>query len=265
MDFSKVKLVVTDMDGTLLNSKHEVSDRFFEIHKSLKEKNIHFAAASGRQYHSIISKLLPLKKDITIISENGAFAKQNETELFSFDLPKEKLINCLKYVKDIEGIGIILCGKKYAYIENSNPEFVATITQFYSSYKIVENFTEVKNDTFFKAAIFHPECSEKYILPKVAHLSDDMQVLVSGKNWLDISNQDANKGIALSKLQEKLGITPDETLAFGDYNNDLKMLEKATFSYAMKNAHPNVKEIANYETLSNEERGVDFILEKLIK
>ncbi|MDG2280118.1 MAG: HAD-IIB family hydrolase, partial [Flavicella sp.] len=92
MDFSKVKLVVTDMDGTLLNSNHEVSERFFEIHKKLKEKNIHFAAASGRQYHSIISKLVSIKKDITVIAENGAFAKQDEEELFSFDLPIEDLL-----------------------------------------------------------------------------------------------------------------------------------------------------------------------------
>lgn len=264
MDFSKVKLVVTDMDGTLLNSNHEVSHRFFEIHKRLKKKNIHFAAASGRQYHSIISKLLPLKKDITIIAENGAFGKQDEHELFSFDLPKKTLLSSLMHVRGLEGIGVVLCGKKYAYLENSNPEFVNTIKQFYSSYKIVDDLSEVKNDTFFKAAIFHPECSETHIYPKVKHLEKDMQVIVSGKNWLDISNIEANKGMAVSKLQEQLGITKEETMAFGDYNNDLKMLEKADFSFAMKNGHPNVKKVANFETLSNEDRGVEHILEQLV-
>lgn len=265
MDFSKIKLVVTDMDGTLLNSNHEVSDRFFEIHKVLKEKNIHFAAASGRQYHSIVSKLETIKKDITIIAENGAFGKQDERELFSFGLPKKTLLNSLTSVRNMSGIGIILCGKKYAYLENSNPEFVNTIKQFYSSYKIVEDFSEVENDTFFKVAIFHPDCSETHIYPKVKHLENEMQVIVSGKNWLDISNLEANKGMAVSKLQEQLGITKEETMAFGDYKNDLKMLAVADFSYAMKNAHPNVKSVANFETLSNDERGVDFILENLIK
>ena len=264
MNFSKVKLVVTDMDGTLLNSDHEVSDQFFEIYERLKERNIHFAAASGRQYHSIISKLLPIKKDITIIAENGAFAKQDDKELFSFELPLSSLLNSITSIKDIEGVGIILCGKKYAYLENSNPEFVNTIKQFYSSYKIVDNFYNIKDDTFFKVAVYHPECSETHIYPSVKHLSKSMQVLVSGKNWLDISNLKANKGNAVTMLQQKLGITPSETMAFGDYNNDLKMLEKAEFSYAMKNAHPNVKRIANFETLSNEERGVDFILQQLI-
>lgn len=265
MDFSKVKLVVTDMDGTLLNSNHEVSERFFEIHKKLKEKNIHFAAASGRQYHSIISKLVSIKKDITVIAENGAFAKQDEEELFTYDLPIEQLLKTIEFVKDIDGLGIVLCGKKYAYIEKSNKEFAATFSQFYSSYQLVDDLNDIKDDTFFKVAFYHPECSETYILPKVAHLSDSMQVMVSGKNWLDVSNANANKGNALTKLQNSLHITQAETMAFGDYNNDLKMLEKADFSYAMKNAHPNVKETANFETLSNDDRGVDYILENLIK
>ncbi|MEI6864935.1 HAD family hydrolase [Flavicella sp.] len=264
MDFSKVKLVVTDMDGTLLNSKHEVSDRFFEIYKGLKEKNIHFAAASGRQYHSIVSKLLPLKQEITIIAENGAFAMHGEKELFTYTLPIERLLSTIDFARDIEGIGIILCGKKCAYIEKSNPEFATVFSQFYSNYKIVESLNDVKDDTFFKVAFYHPECSETYILPKVAHLSNEMQVTVSGKNWLDVSNSDANKGNALTKLQQKLGVTQEETMVFGDYNNDLKMLAKATYSFAMENAHPNVKQIAKYKTLSNEDRGVDYILEQVI-
>ena len=54
MDFSKIKLIVSDMDGTLLNPKSEVSTRFLNQFKELKKRNIHFVAASGRQYQSII-------------------------------------------------------------------------------------------------------------------------------------------------------------------------------------------------------------------
>lgn len=265
MDFSNIKLVVTDMDGTLLNSQHEVSERFFEIHTALKKKNIHFAAASGRQYQSILSKLEEIREDITIIAENGAYAKQGNEELFSCGLPLDTLLNAIVFSKNIDGVGIILCGKKYAYIENSNPEFSAMFSQFYSSYKIVKDLRKIKGDEFFKVALYHPECSEKFLYPKLKHLSDALQITVSGKNWLDISHKDANKGNAINKLQKRLGVTAQETMAFGDYNNDLKMLENASYSFAMKNAHPNVKNIAKYETLSNDDRGVDYILEQLIK
>ena len=76
MNLSKVKLVVSDMDGTLLNSKGEVSPLFFDLFKQLKEKNIIFCAASGRQYNSIVSKLDAIKNDIYIIAENGGIAKK---------------------------------------------------------------------------------------------------------------------------------------------------------------------------------------------
>ena len=95
-------------------------------------------------------------------------------------------------------------------------------------------------------------------------LQKNLEVIVSGQNWLDISHANANKGYALSMLQENLGITKDETMVFGDYNNDLQLLELAYFSYAMENAHNDVKKIARFQTKSNSEEGVETILEKLI-
>ena len=91
MDFSKVKLVVTDMDGTLLNSKSEVSDRFFTIYKQLKKHNIQFIAASGRQYYSIVDRFEDIKDEITIVAENGAFVKHGNQELFTTELPFESI------------------------------------------------------------------------------------------------------------------------------------------------------------------------------
>lgn len=264
MDFSKVKLVVSDMDGTLLNTNHEVSDRFFELHDLMKAKNIHFVAASGRQYHSIISKLKPIKKDITVIAENGAFAMQDNTELFNFGVDKKLLDACATIFRGKEKSGMVLCGKKHAYLESSNPEFINTFSQFYSNYKVVDHFEQVTDDVFFKLAVYHGDCSEEFLYPQVAHMEKDLHVLISGKNWLDISSYAATKGNALEKLQSQLGVTPAETMAFGDYNNDLSMLALAHFSFAMQNAHPKVKQVANYETLSNDDRGVEAILEKLI-
>lgn len=265
MDFSKVKLVVSDMDGTLLDSNHEVSSSFFALHEGLKKNNIHFVAASGRQYDSILDKLAIIKNDITIVAENGGVGKLGDEILFSCSLELEKIHRTLAVAREIENPYIVLCGLKAAYVETKDQDFIAMFSQFYSSFKVVDDLSKVTDDTFFKLAIYHKECSETYIYPTVSHLSDEMQVIVSGKNWLDISHNDANKGKAIAFLQEKYGITKEETMVFGDYNNDLKMLELADFSFAMENAHPNVKEVANYETLSNDNRGVDYILEKMLK
>ncbi len=264
MDFSKVKMVVTDMDGTLLNSNHEVSNQFFELFPKLIENNIRFVAASGRQYDSILDKLRPIKDQITIVGENGGIAKQGDNVLFTYDLPSKTLFEILATARKIENAHIVLCGLNSAYVESNNEDFIATFSQFYSSFTIVDDLTKVENDTLFKLAIYHENCSETYVYPHVKHLSDSLQVTVSGKNWLDISHKDAHKGKAIEFLQKSFDITKEETMAFGDYNNDLKMLELADFSFAMENAHPNVKAVSNYETKNNDENGVEFIIEKLI-
>ena len=84
MDFSKVKLVVSDMDGTLLNSKGKVSPQFFNLFKELQKRNIYFCAASGRQHNSIVDKLATIKNDIHVIAENGAIAKKGEEILINY-------------------------------------------------------------------------------------------------------------------------------------------------------------------------------------
>lgn len=265
MDFSKVKLVVTDMDGTLLNSNHEVSSKFFILFNELKKNNIHFIAASGRQYYSIVDKLDQIKDDITIIAENGAFAMQGNNELFTSGLSIDQVQKIVLLLRTIKNTHIVLCGKKAAYIETKDEKFVSMFQQFYAKYEIVNDLTKLTDDTFFKIAVYHFDCSETHILPNIKQLENEMQVIISGQNWLDISHNNANKGFALKMLQDQLNISKEETMVFGDYNNDLKMLELAHFSYAMENAHPNVKKIANYLTKSNDDEGVEQILEKVIK
>jgi len=264
MDFSKVKLVVTDMDGTLLNSKSEVSDRFFDVYQQLKKHNIQFIAASGRQYFSIVDRFEKIKDEITIVAENGAFAMQGDEELFTTELPFEYISRTINILRTLNNVYIVLCGKSTAYIETKDEKFISMFKNYYSEYKLVDDLTEITDDTFFKIAAYHFDSSETHIYPAVKHLESDLKVIVSGEHWLDISHNNANKGAALNILQNKLGVTKEETMVFGDYNNDLEMLALADFSYAMANAHPNVKNIANYSTKNNDEFGVEIVLEELI-
>ncbi|MCQ0111820.1 HAD family hydrolase [Zhouia amylolytica] len=264
MDLSKVRLVVSDMDGTLLNSEGKVSDRFFQLYEELKKHNIHFAAASGRQYHSITDKLNKIANEITIIAENGGIAKQHDKELLVTHLPKEKIDYLVGLLRDLDGVYVVLCGKNKSYIETREVEFIDLFNEYYAAYEIVEDLTKVDSKDILKIAVFHYESSEAHIYPAVKHLEDEMQVKVSGQNWLDLSHPDANKGVALRFLQNQLGVTKEETMVFGDYNNDLEMMQEAYFSYAMDNAHPNIKQAARFRTTSNNEDGVVQILEQLI-
>lgn len=92
-----------------------------------------------------------------------------------------------------------------------------------------------------------------------------MHVAVSGKSWVDASNMNVNKGSALKHFQDEYGITPDETLAFGDNINDIEMLHRASHSFAVANARDEVKEAANFVTASNKEDGVLQVLKAVIR
>jgi HAD superfamily hydrolase (TIGR01484 family) len=240
MDLSKVKLVVSDMDGTLLNSKGEVSALFFDLFKKLQKQNILFCAASGRQYHSIINKLATIKDEIYVIAENGAIAKKGAEVLLLKSLNTKKVTDIIPVLRNIKDTHIVLCSQDTAYIESKDETFINLFQEYFSS-------------------------SEEFIYPVIKHLTADYLIKISGQNWLDLSDDKANKGDALKEVQKLLNISKEETMVFGDYHNDIEMLQEATYSFAMKNAHRDITAIANYTTESNNNFGVERVLEKLVQ
>jgi Cof subfamily protein (haloacid dehalogenase superfamily) len=265
IDFSKVKLVVSDMDGTLLNSKGEVSKRFFELFKELQKRNITFCAASGRQHNSIVSKLDAIKDEIYVIAENGGIAKKGDNILLSNFLKPEKVLNLIPVLRELKGTNIVLCCNDAAFIESKDARFIELFQEYYHSYQVVDDLMEMAKTTpVFKIAVYHFESSENFIYPFVKHLNEQVLLKVSGINWLDISDDKANKGDALRQVQQLLNVSKAETMVFGDYHNDIEMIQEADFSFAMKNAHKDITALANYATESNDNFGVETILEKLV-
>ncbi|NRD22386.1 HAD family hydrolase [Winogradskyella litoriviva] len=258
-----IKMVVTDMDGTLLNSNHNVSNRFFNVFKELKQNNILFVAASGRPYYSIVEKLHTIKDDIIIVAENGGLIIQNEAVLLSNSLDSEKLDELYNLVTPIENTYPIFCTRHKAYIKRAPNKIVTILAEYYSNYSLIDSINEIEDDVI-KIALYHSINSEEHIYPHLKHLKPKLSVVVSGNHWVDISEAINNKGNAITILQKHHNILPSETMAFGDYNNDIELLKCAKYSYAMANAHSNVKAIAKFETKSNDNFGVELILEKLI-
>ncbi len=264
MDLSRVKMIVTDMDGTLLNTEGAVSTRFFEQFKILQELGIIFVAASGRQYYSIVQKLDAIQDQIYVIAENGALTMHQGRELQTTEIDRNTYLELLEETKGLEGSQVVVCGRKKGYIEDYGAAFISMFSEYYDRFEVVSDLSAVVEDQYLKIAICNQKGAEAYLYPSLKHLEARLKVKVSGEMWLDLSHNNANKGFALQQLQQSLGITSAETMVFGDYNNDLEMLEQATYSFAMANAHPNVKAVANYQTKSNNERGVEHIIDQVI-
>lgn len=265
MNFSNIKLVVSDMDGTLLNSNGFVSSTFFEIFKKLQSKKIHFCAASGRQHNSIVSKLESIKNDIYVIAENGGLVKKGDKMLLSHFLNPEKVQKLIPILREISGANMVVCCDNSAFIESKDERFIKLFQEYYHSFQQVDDLLEIaKTIPVFKIAIYHFDSSEKYIFPKVKDFKNDVLLKISGQHWLDISDEKANKGNALKEVQQKLDISKEQTLVFGDYHNDIEMMQEAGMSFAMKNAHKDIKKMADFITESNDDFGVERVLEKLV-
>jgi Cof subfamily protein (haloacid dehalogenase superfamily) len=264
MDLSKIRMVVTDMDGTLLNSKHEVSPLFFDLYHALKSKNVEVVAASGRQYHSMVDKLAPIANDMVFIAENGAIIKHRNQTLLTTPLPLDFLEEILDRTKQVENAHPVLCAAGNAFVNGLSVDFLSLLKEYYTDFTITENLPSV-TDPILKVAIYHFKSSEHYIYPALESLEGMLKIKVSGQHWVDVSHPDAHKGFALEQLMKQRGIGPDNLMVFGDFNNDLEMMALSNYSFAMENAHPNVVKAARYRAGSNNAMGVERVLEQLLE
>ena len=264
-DFKDIRLVAVDMDGTLLNGRHEYDPGFPEIYRQLRQQGILFAPASGRQLYNLQHKFGELGKEMIFIAENGSHVQYKGHDLLVQALPADKVHDLIGMARSVEGIDIILCGKKRAYMESTAPEFLRNVEMYYEERMIVDDLLAVSGDDFLKIAICDLRGAEANSYPVFRHLEGELQVKVSGTIWLDLSHQLANKGRAMQVVQQHLNISAEQTMAFGDYLNDVEMMRQAFFSYAMSNAHPEVKQAARYIAGSNEKNGVGVVLQEVLQ
>jgi Cof subfamily protein (haloacid dehalogenase superfamily) len=235
LDFSGIKLIVSDLDGTLLNENKELSSDFFEIEQRLYDKGIVFAVASGRQYYNMLNLFEPIAHRMLIIAENGTFVSQ-KNELIHIDtIPFVRCIPLLKKARSLNNAFTIVCAKNSAYIESSDERFLHEANKYYARLEMVNDLTTII-DEVLKVTICDFTNPNTNSFPHFKDDVEDLNVVVSGVQWLDISIKGANKGKALNKVQGIFGIQKHETMVFGDYLNDLELMKEAELSFAMKNA-----------------------------
>ncbi|POX45381.1 Cof-type HAD-IIB family hydrolase [Streptomyces sp. Ru72] len=254
-----IRLVVTDMDGTLLDGSGRIPDGLWPLLAELRRRGVLFSPASGRQYATLARQFADADDGMVFVAENGTYVVRDGVELSSDPLDPAVAARAIgvtrRLAADGVDVGAVLCGKNSAYVERPDDAFMAEASRYYALLKPVDDLTTVE-DEFLKVALFDFGAVERTTAPALEPLTATHQVVVSGEHWVDIMNRTANKGAALRRLQRDLGITPAQTLAFGDYLNDLEMLDAAEWSFAMTNAHPDVVRRARYLAPPNTENGV---------
>ncbi len=260
-----VRLIAADMDGSLLDNEHNLPPDFDTVFSELRRRGIVFAAASGRQYFNIAKKFPGKNDDMLFIAENGSLVTDGRRELFVQAMDPEIARAQIRAARTLPGVYPILCGKKRAYIDNNTPAFVEKLSLYYDRYAMVNDLLEVDDDEFLKIALCDFEGAESNSYGHFRDKQDILQVKVSGKIWLDLAHPLANKGRALRFLQEMLGVEQRETMVFGDYLNDLEMMNEAHYSFAMANAHPDVIRASRFRAPGNADYGVTRVISQLLK
>ncbi|MER6472575.1 Cof-type HAD-IIB family hydrolase [Streptomyces collinus] len=254
-----IRLVVTDMDGTLLDDAKRIPDGLWPMLAELRRRGVLFSPASGRQYATLARQFADVAEGMVFIAENGTYVVRDGVELSSDPLQRSVAVGVARTVRRLAAdgvdVGAVVCGKRSAYVERADEPFLAEVRKYYVEHRVVEDVTAVE-DEVIKVALFDFGPVERTTAPVLQAFAATHQVVVSGEHWVDVMNGTANKGAALRGLQRELGITPAQTMVFGDYLNDLEMLDAADWSFAMSNAHPEVVRRARHLAPSNNDNGV---------
>lgn len=259
-----IKLVVSDIDGTLLeDGGNQLNPELFEVILKLRQKGMQFAAASGRQWASIEAVFEPVKEKIFYLSDNGAYVGMCGRQLFVNPIDRELVRQMIQDIR-AEGLIAMLSGPDVVYLDQDDEEFYRWMVEGYKfRVERVKDLLEVEGP-FIKLSAYkksHVEAATKGLREKYGHR---LKMTISGDMWLDCMASSVNKGEAVKLLQESLGIAPEETIAFGDQLNDMEMLKQAYYSFAIGNARPEVKAAARFQADTNVRDGVLKVLRQLL-
>ncbi|WP_050613395.1 Cof-type HAD-IIB family hydrolase [Bacillus testis] len=283
-----IKCIASDMDGTLLNREDKISQSNKEAIEKAQEMGIEVVIATGRSYVEARHVLNEANLNCPVISINGAVVWGEDGKVVTSNPMKMEDVRTAAAILDEAGIfyevftneGTFSCSKGHSVativdimvsaFPDLDPAFVAmkATERFESGYiHAVDSYKELferEDLEFYKFLAFSGELDTLTGCGKTISDSTSLAVSSSGKENLEITSLEAQKGIALEKFVAARNISLSETMAIGDSFNDVSMFKKAGKAVAMGNAISEIKEICDEVTLPNDKDGVAHAILKAI-
>lgn len=257
------KIVFVDLDGNLKNNNQKISIRNKEIIEKLFDIGILVVFTTGRPLNYTISLSKQFSASNYVISSNGAeiYNYFNKKIIYNSIISNEVLIKLNELIKKYNLFFIANCLlKSYTNKDFGDPgkKIINSLEDIFDekiSQLIVESYDIESMKKFKKELINIPDIK---ISNKSRNPKDSNKIL-----FYDITNKDVSKGNAIKILCDYLKIDINKTMAIGDSDNDIEMLQVSNVKIAMSNATDNLKKVANFVTLSNDQEGVAVVLEQL--
>jgi len=266
----EIKLIVSDMDGTLLDSQGRIREEFFVLFDELKSRDIMFIACSGRFYAQMVRSFQRVKGGLILIAHNGAVIQRSSFDkaMYERNLDAElvKFALAQLYALDLDDAEIYLAAKDMAYTYNPSAalkaEFKQADVDFFETSSLFLVDEGIKKIELFQQGGLTESTIAKV---KAAFRGSSLECVVSGRIWLDIMSVSINKGKALSMIQERFRVAPENTMVFGDYYNDLDLFQQAKYSFAMANAPAEVQKAARFVAPDNDSNGVLSVIKNYLE
>lgn len=255
-----LRLVIADMDGTLLDGEGRVPADLAEAVARWREAGVLFAPASGRQLANLHGVLGHVLDGGPVIAENGTFVVIGDEEIHSDTISREEAVAAVEETRRLAGagldVGAVVACKRCAYVDRGDDRFVEQYVKYYEALEVVDDLLALPLDDVLKVALYDFGDIEREAAPDLKAAVPTVQTVVSGAHWTDMMPPAASKGRALDAIQRRLGVSPEQTAVFGDYLNDRDLYAFSGPSFAMANAHPEIRALARYVAPANTENGV---------
>ena len=199
-----IRLIAFDIDGTVANSKKEISSSFFDFVD--RHNEYQFVAASGRQYYSLVKTFGRIKDKLIFLSDNGSLITMNDKVLYTNQISNDDVRNVLDIVVGFENVGVYMGCVHGSYMMKRDERFMGEFLVYNDRMEVVDDLKSVLDqDEVIKIALFYPNKDALIQSEKFPPLPDNMCAIVSGDEWIDISLKENSKGHALRVIQETAG------------------------------------------------------------
>lgn len=284
-----IKLIATDMDGTLLNAAHEISQENIDAIKYAQSQGITVVIATGRAFYEASTPIEDTDLVVPYICLNGAEVRDESHNIMSTSHLNHELVERIKSILNKDNVYYQIYTNRGIYTEDPTKDLdiyldiakqagqeadVEKIKQGIQkrinngTLKVVNSYEEIEDipgELIMKVLAFNPDLEKINAIGAELSAIPSLAISSSSRGNLEITHSDAQKGIALESIANQLNIDLKDVMALGDNLNDVSMLERVGYPVAVENAMPEVKAVAKYVTDTNENSGVGKAIMKLLK
>ncbi|RVU70076.1 MULTISPECIES: Cof-type HAD-IIB family hydrolase [Lactobacillus] len=262
------KAVAVDMDGTFLDDRKQYNhEQFEQILIEFEKRGVHFIVASGRPYARLKQDFKGFADRMDFVSLNGSRLIIEGKQAAGYPLKRESVLDLIKDVQSKYGkIATMVYETHIAYLNTEVPKADREFLAYFAGRSAeVDAWDELPKDDIYEIT-FSLNSEHVHEVEEDFNKKHDDQIaaFASAGMAIDINAAGVNKGSGLKHLLEKMGLTGDDLIAFGDGGNDIDMLKFAKYSYAMANGMEEVKKQAKFIAPANTENGVFKTLQKYL-